>query len=221
MDRYPLRLSVFETAAADTNLFGTSHGRGAFVAFCADTKRCGKLALVALRLLPRIQSQLTSAPDLWTFSDDAKCNLSSVDQTIVAEVSSKLLGVVHTKIWNTPKLLTTALSPGKTCMRNVIGMASDALSEDATKDAKNPTNLFFDLMSLSSHGETHMDQRLPTLVVHTKPNFCPCSHPYLSFAATRGPRSRLDSHGYQQSRLDEPISAIPLTTSKASSTSET
>ena len=37
-------------------------------------------------------------------------------------------------------------------------VASDALSEEATKDAKNTNNLFLDTMPLSSEGDTHVDQ---------------------------------------------------------------
>ena len=155
----------------------------------------------ALRLLQGIQ--LTAAPDLWTFSEDdanyIQHSLNSVDKTIVAETYRKLIDFVQTLFSSTTKLLTNAIELDKMFMKSVICMASDALCEESTKDAKNTTNLFRDFMPVSSQWETHMVKRLATLVVHTQSNFCPCSHPYLRFAATTGPRDSLASKGHQQS----------------------
>ena len=141
-----------------------------------------------LAATPGRESACFRQPDLWTFSqDDANCiqhKLNSVDQTIVAEANSRLIDFVHTKFSNTTKLLTNALKLGKMFMKSVICMASDDLCKESTKDPKNTTNLFRDFMPLSSQWETHMVKRLATLVVHTQSNFCPCSHPYLRFAAT-------------------------------------
>ena len=121
-----------------------------------------KLAVAALRLLQGIQSQLTSALDWWIFSEDDAHgilhSLNSVEQTVVAEASSRLINVVHTKFPDSTKLLTTALKLDKIVMQSVICMASDALSEEATTDAKNTINLFRDFMHMPLQEDTDMDQ---------------------------------------------------------------
>ena len=99
-------------------------------------------------------------------------SLNSVDQTIVAEASIIIIDFVHTKFSNTTKFLTTALTLGKMFMESVNSMASDALSEEDTDDAKNH-QLFPRCHALVVSGRHARGSSVwPTLVVHTQPNFC-------------------------------------------------
>ena len=73
-------------------------------------------------------------------------------------------------------------------MNDVICMASDVFSRGCHERCEECHQFVHrPRASVVSGRDTRTwTKRLPTLVVHTQPNFCLCSHPYLRFAATLG-----------------------------------